>query len=319
MEKVDTAILKTKAIIYGAVALGCFENVFNFKGYKRFYLYSNENIDDYLSFTSFDNKDTALSVTASGDQVFSLISQGIKKIDTFDINGLTEYYVLGLKRAMIIKYNYQEFLDISYKIFDYNYSSNENVSLEELTSILTDLLSFMDKKERYYWQNIISYNYKLQSMENTNYNLFDIIGIFFGNFNFPVTRSSYLKTEEDYNRLRSNIINAELTYQNTHVLDLPTKLNSKYDLILFSNVLDYCDDKLGYCWLYKDIEPFFKEMESLLRENGVFFMHYLFGKQCVNVSSLPIFTSSLVEENDLKDYEILNIKDCNDKMLLKRG
>ena len=52
---------------------------------------SNEPLN--FIFNNFDLRDKkVLSVLASADQIFYFLYNGTKKIETFDINGLTEYY-----------------------------------------------------------------------------------------------------------------------------------------------------------------------------------------------------------------------------------
>ena len=64
----------------------------------------------------FKDKKKALSVLASGDHVFNLIYYGILNIDTFDTNRLTEYYALGLKRAALLAFTYEEYLLFNQKL-----------------------------------------------------------------------------------------------------------------------------------------------------------------------------------------------------------
>ena len=128
-----------------------------FSTYQKVYFSTNENIKDYINRSNLEGKNTALSVMASGDHSFNLVEKGILNIDTFDSNALTEFYVLGIKRAMIMRYSYKEYLITLNKLLDIN------TSLIELTSILSDLLPFMDKKYRGYWRTIIDYNYNMQN------------------------------------------------------------------------------------------------------------------------------------------------------------
>ena len=79
-----------------------------FAGFQKTYFFTNENINAYLNLVDLTDKNNALTVLASGDQLFNLINKEITEIDTFDINKLTEYYVFGIRMAMIEKYNYKE-------------------------------------------------------------------------------------------------------------------------------------------------------------------------------------------------------------------
>ena len=82
-----------------------------FTDFDKVYPFTNEYITGYLDYVNFTGKSSALSVLSSGDHTFSLITKGITNIDTFDVNGLTEFYSLGLKRALITIFSYTEFLE----------------------------------------------------------------------------------------------------------------------------------------------------------------------------------------------------------------
>ena len=93
--------------------------------YSKIYFWTNENVDAYLNLVTFEGKDSALSVLASGDQLFNLICKGIINIDTFDSNKLTEYFAFGLKRAAILKYSYQDYIKYMGRLGQNNISSPE--------------------------------------------------------------------------------------------------------------------------------------------------------------------------------------------------
>ena len=96
-------LYKTKELIENYIK---YHNAFS----NRVYSYTNENIKSYLNNFDFNDKNSALSVLSSGDYVFNLIHNGITSIDAFDSNYLTEFYSLGIKKAMILKYDYKDFL-----------------------------------------------------------------------------------------------------------------------------------------------------------------------------------------------------------------
>ncbi|MBR2828102.1 MAG: hypothetical protein IKE70_02595, partial [Bacilli bacterium] len=83
-------------------------NLDNYNPYKSTYLWTNEDIIETLNQVKIPKKEKALTVLSSGDHLFNLIVDGYKEIDTFDINRLSEYTSLGLKRAMILKYNLED-------------------------------------------------------------------------------------------------------------------------------------------------------------------------------------------------------------------
>ena len=136
--------------------------------YDKVYATATENIDGYLNLVDFEGKNNALTILASGDQTFSLASKGIKNITTFDINKLTEYYALGLKKAAIEAFSYEEFLAYFKRLFDIN------IGLDELTDMVKYLLSYMDYEYKIYWETIIDYNYNRQKGIYQVTNLFRI-------------------------------------------------------------------------------------------------------------------------------------------------
>ena len=128
----------------------------NYSCYDYFYSFTNENINAYTELID-NNPQSALTVLASGDQPYNLITKGILDIDTFDINLMTEFYALGLKRAMILKYNHDEFINIVLKIMRYQFT------IEEEIEFIIDLLPYMDTEYRLFWKTIVDYFIKLIS------------------------------------------------------------------------------------------------------------------------------------------------------------
>ena len=83
-------------------------------------------------------KNNGLTVLGSGVYAFSLITNGVMNVDTFDINRLIEFYALGLNRAMILKYSYQECLDIM-RIIEFLMFYNSNVFLSDAKDLGVEL------------------------------------------------------------------------------------------------------------------------------------------------------------------------------------
>lgn len=167
-----------------------------FSKYQKIYLWTNENINGYLSDINPSIGDIALTVMASGDHTFNLVTNGVLNIDTFDTNILTEYYVLGLKRAMVLKYDYNTFINTMEKL------SSNNINIEESTNIIYELLPFMDTKYRKYWLELNDKNYKLQKEHNTNFSIFHLLFINILDDYKYLKSNNYLINEENYNKLK---------------------------------------------------------------------------------------------------------------------
>ena len=275
-----------------------------FSKYQKVYFSTNENINAYLNLIDFNNKKSALSVMASGDHVFNLINKGIKNIDAFDTNQLTEYLVLGLKYAMIKKYNYNEYLETYKKL------TNINTNLEELTTIISDLLIFMDNKYKKYWQEIVNYNYLLQK-DKESINLIYMLFINIEPLNFMRLGNNYLNNEEEYNKLKNTIDNVSIDFKNVNAINLYKVYNKKYDVILLSNILDYFNKYYSIgnnIFDYKELRKYVNDLKSILDDNGVIFLKYIFQYATKNYRRSNIFKNSNIKDHDLTSEEIHLVK-----------
>lgn len=312
------SIIYAKKIIASQVKNRTYEQIgSNFTKYQKAFYWSNENIDCYLNMVDLKTRENALTVAGSGDHIFNLVANGITEVDSFDINYLTDYLALGLKKAMIEKYDYYEFLTMISNI------ANPLLSLEELSDTLTDLLPLMDMKYRIFWREIISYNYKLQKQEGTNLNLILMlyIGVFTNTFN--LNNNTYLMDEYSYNEFKSNLSNSNITFRGLDVADVPNKIKGKtYDLILLSNTLDYIEGRWGQDWTYEKLETYLKSLEHLAKDNGIIFYKYVINLLHGSDYKEHIFYDSSVKLEEVKSEMHLIPKNGRetiyDGMLLRR-
>ena len=179
-------LYKTKELIENYIK---YHNAFS----NRVYSYTNENIKSYLNNFDFNDKNSALSVLSSGDQVFNLIHNGITNIDTFDSNYLTEFYSLGIKKAMILKYNYKDFLHKYLDLLLGYYSIyKESIFIEKL-------LPYMDNRYAIFWNELVKFNYDLQSNNSDKRLLIsDIVTKKFIMKDRIKLYNNYLSSNEDY-------------------------------------------------------------------------------------------------------------------------
>ena len=228
---------ETKKLIERQVKDGFYFDLIDYKSIcQPVYLWTNENVRGYQNL--FEGKKNVLSVLSSGDQIFNMLLKGVIKIDTFDNNGLTEYFTLGLKKAMILKYSYEEFLIKTKKMC----SSHDNpaMSLDELSVFVKELLPYMEERYAKFWNEIVEFNYKLQKNNKKSKDLFDMLcanNIF--SLNSLKNRNQYLFSKEDYELLRSNLLKSTITFKLANAIDLKNSFNDKYDLIFLSNILNY--------------------------------------------------------------------------------
>lgn len=301
-------LLATKSSMFKQVAQGrYYDNRCNFTKYSRFYLRTNENIAGYIKEANFDNAHKALTVLASGDQYLNLLQNGIIDIDTFDTNYITYYYALGIKRAMIIKYNYNQYLETLKKIL------NPDTSVEEITAIVYELLPFMEKDIRQFWQKIANYNYKLQKKSQKPLNLFGMLAIdYYAGANGDLTvGNEFLESEEKYNKVKNNIEKANLSFKLLDGAKLSQEYTSKYDVIMLSNIMDYFFFRYdwGEYFGYGKLKEYVDDILNMLNGEGIAFLNYVFPSQ-----ANTIIRGSSLWEQSLTREEIIKFKDITGKL-----
>lgn len=308
----DESTLYAKEMIKNQVNQKRITNVFEpFSKYSKGYLWTNENIKEYINKKYISEYNSALSVTASGDHLFNLILNNVLNIDTFDTNTLTEYNVLGLKKALIEKFKYNDFLTICELI------ANNMLTLEETTYLIKDLLPLMDKKYRKYWQNISEYNYQLQKNNDEYLDLFAMLFININEKNNFIRRNSYLMGKDNYDKFKENMMRANINFYCTNAINiLDTFPNQKYDVILLSNILDY----ITINWNYEQLRKFEDELLFITNNNGKIFLAYLLNYY--NKNNKNIFRRADIKKEELINEIIIELKEKdykhNDAVILIR-
>lgn len=308
----DESTLYAKEMIKNQVNQKRITNVFEpFSKYSKGYLWTNENIKEYINKKYISEYNSALSVTASGDHLFNLILNNVLNIDTFDTNTLTEYNVLGLKKALIEKFKYNDFLTICELI------ANNMLTLEETTYLIKDLLPLMDKKYRKYWQKISEYNYQLQKNNDEYLDLFAMLFINITEKNNFIKRNSYLMGKDNYDKFKENMMRANINFYCTNAINiLDTFPNQKYDVILLSNILDY----ITINWNYEQLRKFEDELLFITNNNGKIFLAYLLNYY--NKNNKNIFRRADIKKEELINEIIIELKEKdykhNDAVILIR-
>ena len=289
----------------------------HFTNGQKVYFWTNENIKGFID--TKKDIDKALVISAGGDMIFSLIHNGVLNIDSFDTNAFTIYFI-ALKQALILKYNYQEFIDII------NVLTNSQTSLEELTSILLDLIPYIDTKYQAFWQDIINYNYSIQSQYHTNLNLFDLITIGIGNIKNIKYGLNYLENERSYNKLKKNIPNSNVTFTNCNGLELKDVFKNKYDMLYLSNIMDYFIDTWGFNYNIELLKDYIDSLDNLMNSEGIMYLKYIFlyNTEHFTREHLLYQTNITVNEfreqisDDIVTFPSLTYHKVNSAMLYKR-
>ena len=233
----------------------------------KVYFCTNENIDKSLKISNAYGKRRMLAVLASGDQLFSMLLFGASDIDSFDINDLTDFYALGFKRAMILKYNYHDYLNIMQRLY------STNISSEEVYEIIRGLYPHMERHHMLFWYELIDHDYLCQKSYTSHKNL--IVSLTKGHNDFNIKGVSYLLNEENYNRVRKRLPKVNITFNKVNANDLDEHYAGPYDYVYLSNVLDYFWRVFGFDWCYDKLKKYEDGLRTLIDCNGVILLKYV--------------------------------------------
>lgn len=208
------------------------ELVYNEKDYEfnGLYLQSNEKLD--FIFKDYDFKDKkVLSVLASSDQALSLYYVGAK-VDTFDINPLTEYYFY--LRKWFIEYG---------NLVTINYLPNEFIR-DLLKKVVVN--NYQENCAKKFWQRLLNRydNLIVKPLFYTNHHLKDVPYIF-----------------EDNIELMKERLPKKLAFKKRNFF-LPMNYEEEYDALYLSNILDYAVNNIKY------LEVAYENVKKLVKSGG---------------------------------------------------
>lgn len=108
------------------------------------YRTTNEEISKYQFL--LENKDSILSVIASGNQILNNIFAGGKNITGFDISTFPKYY-LNLQIGALEVFNLDEFIKFFY----------EDIEDSEYDDMYDLIHPFLDKETKLFWDGLLNY------------------------------------------------------------------------------------------------------------------------------------------------------------------
>lgn len=262
----------------------------SFAKYSLFYFHSNENAKMALENLEF-NKNQALSVMASGDQVFNLISLGVKHIDAFDINILT-YFIYHLRRAIYLVYGPEKGAIIE------NMFCSVEIDTIKLLKILTTLRPVLPDEVIAYFQEVLTYAHYLQTYHSENY---------FAYLSIILNRKGQNLYLSDFSRFQDNLEHAEVNFINSDIENLSGNLDRNYDLMYFSNI--------GECYVRNKKSQEFVDLlirfYSHLSINGLM-LNYFFSSHNLDSFKMDnpffkdgIFNGAVKTRSEGQDYALL--------------
>jgi len=251
----------------------------NFEGFKEInslFRFSNENISKYYKLYNFNDKDV-LTVIGSGDQALAALYKGAKKVDVFDINKLS-YYLLMLKKYAWKSLTYNEFITF------FNPATKLSI-IDELYK----KINIKDDNIKSYWDLIFKNSYYF-------YFLFIDTNVSMDKIKKTIP---YLKDENEYNILKKIIDDVNFNYIGGDLKDIIYNINSKYDYINLSNIIDYIDDKKKAKTIYT------KFFNKILKKNGICILEYeWYLYSCCNKYITKLFKRHKIEKYDINNEEL---------------
>lgn len=254
-----------------------------FSTFSKIYPMTTENIKGTYELFDLNDKDI-LTVTSSGDHILCAALKGAKRIDSFDVNYLTEYYYY-LKKAVIEAYDLDKFKE------RFLYSLIPDGEIKE--TWYSEFRDNLDGKYQEFWDEIISFS-------NSNGIPLNKLFLFIPNYNNLV---NYLD-EENYNLLKETLPNIETKFIHSDLMHLNKNLDKKYDYMFFSNISDYAG--------IMNVKDYAKaKLMGHLNENGEIAYAYMYDadlKKAKLYESNNVYPiSSTVNDKNAKDY-ILTLK-----------
>ena len=231
------------------------------------YPFLNENNSGYLPMFNLDGK-SLLTVGSSFDHAINASLTGCRDITIVDICPLTKEFK-DLKLASFLELEREEYVRFIHTLI-VDYETNPEFLSAQIFAKVRDRL-----------QNISLDSYQLWDYYVHNYNLAEKLLIFMENDGVPRSRlfeiSPYLINDESYQQARDAI---EETNINIIIGDI-RKVNfaRKYDVMWFSNVLDYIGET--------DVQALFQKAEEALNPNGqMLFKYYFYHRLVKNPDSV---------------------------------
>lgn len=247
------------------------------------YLFTNENIHDYLiQLDNLKNK-KVLCVAGGGDHVFESILAGSKYIDCFDINYLQKH-IIELKSKMIIALPYNEFMAF---FFDKKEFMNKKIIAPIFHTFSSGLQQFLNM---YYKSNNLDYfEYRGPTIPR-----------------YDIKKISYIRNVRQYNKLKKLLPTTQINFINSNCKNIINKTNQTYDVVLLSNIFNtrFTRNNIKYKlsdFYNKFVQPIFIQC---LNPNGKICFAYIYDDKLYN-SCLKQSIKNLILQKNTKISSII--------------
>lgn len=240
------------------------------------YLFTNENIHDYLiQLDNLKNK-KVLCVAGSGDHVFESVLAGSKYIDCFDINYLQKH-IIELKIKMIIALSYKEFMIF---FFDKKEFMNKKIIMPIFHTFSSGLQQFLNM---YY--------------KNNNLNYFEYRGSTIPKYDMQ--KISYIRDEQQYNKLKKLLPTTQINFIHSGCKNIINKTKQTYDVVLLSNIFDTRFTRNN---LQKKLSDFYNKFVQpifiqCLNHNGKICFAYIYDDKLYNSCLKQSINNLILQKN----------------------
>lgn len=267
--------------------------------YSKIYTFTTENINGYINYFDLSNK-KLLTVGSSGDQILNAYFCGARDITLYDMNPYAKYYVY-LKIAAILSLDYIEFQNFFFK-YVFKYYHNNKMFCKGLFNKIKENLRLFSYESFLFFDELFCC-YEGSRIRDCLFDDDECRNAIIKNFNM------YLKDENAYNKLKSEIKKINFKYINGNIFE--DDISEHYDNIFLSNL----------CTI-TSLEKIRKLLEKLdlnnLKMNGSILVGYLWNTNfCLNdfsddwkeIYKLPLtkeilkgFITEYYQINGARDY-----------------
>ena len=250
--------------------------------FRRVYPFTNENLVSCFSNFDFKDKD-CLTVLASSDQALDMFLKGAKSVSTFDINCLTKYYFYLKKAFLSSELGYEDFIDFFSLWKDGTF----------LRSTFDKISKYLSGDNYIFWSTLFD---ECDSLK-LRYELF-LDGE--ANYNILSKTVNYLNAE-NFKLIKGMAKDIDIDFYNCDILDLSNFINRNYDIMYFSNIMQYIDKmykdfclspKTNQLHKLKKFKSVIMELSKNLNDCGNMLISYIYDP-CIIFDHIPLFNSSV--------------------------
>lgn len=230
----------------------------------RVYVFSNENISDYLDQLGDMRGKRVLSVCASGDHAFECYARGASRVDTFDIN-YVQKNMMELKLHMIRNLPYEAFVE-------YFFGFSDRFSPKIIAPLWNE---FSESLKIFYSQIACS---------DVKYGMSPMVSAAIVGPGRNVGKISYIQDPSVYDKL-AQVLPEKINFKHIDLESLAATTTAKYDIVLMSNIFDYMyghlhNNEWALNKLYDSVlSPLAK---NNLNNDGTIVFDYMWGRRAID-------------------------------------